>query len=139
MLNPGVQGSRQSSIAFDSGQSGFDLGGFVTRYGRLFGGDVAVAAVRTTWRWRRNGVLKGKKASATSLRMARRVAIGGTIDTSGMSIAGMTADAARNTAVDGGTTSRSGDAPGDARRHGEARHAYQRLCRYRQPGCLGRR
>ncbi|MFX5747275.1 hypothetical protein ABTE19_20330, partial [Acinetobacter baumannii] len=35
MLNPGVQGSRQSSIAFDSGQSGFDLGGFVTRYGRL--------------------------------------------------------------------------------------------------------
>ncbi|WP_212742008.1 filamentous haemagglutinin family protein [Sphingomonas sp. 1F27F7B] len=100
MLNPGVQGSRQSSIAFDSGQSGFDLGGFVTRYGRLFGGDVAVRSGAGDLALAAGQVLKAKSVSLTADGGA--IAIGGTIDTSGMSIAGMTADAARNAAVDGG-------------------------------------
>ncbi|MBB4099255.1 filamentous haemagglutinin family protein [Sphingomonas kyeonggiensis] len=99
-LNPGVQGNRQSSIAFDSGRSAFDLGGFVARYGRLFGGDVAVRSGAGDLALAAGQVLKAKSISLTADGGA--ITIGGTLDTSGMSIAGMTADQARNAAVDGG-------------------------------------
>jgi len=99
-LNPGVQGNRQSSFAFDAGRSAFDLGGFVTRYGRLFGGDIAVRSGAGDLALAAGQVLKAKSISLTADGGA--ITIGGTLDTSGMSIAGMTADQARNAAVDGG-------------------------------------
>ncbi|ATY34220.1 hypothetical protein CVN68_21530 [Sphingomonas psychrotolerans] len=99
-LNPGVQGNRQSSLVFDSGRSGFDLSGFVTRYGRLFGGDVAVRSGAGDLALAAGQTLKAKNVSLTA--DGGRITVAGTIDTSGVNIAGMTADQARNAAVDGG-------------------------------------
>lgn len=99
-LNPGMQGNRQGSLAFDSGRSSFDLSGFVTRYGRLFGGDVAVRSGAGDLTLAAGQTLKAKSISFTADGGA--VTIAGTLDTSGVNVAGMTADQARNAAVDGG-------------------------------------
>ncbi|WP_168356039.1 filamentous haemagglutinin family protein [Sphingomonas gei] len=99
-LNPGVQGNRQSSFAYDSGRASFDLSGFVTRYGRLFGGDLAVRSGVGDLALAAGQTLDAKRVSLTA--DGGRIVIAGTIDTSGVNVAGMTADQARNAAVDGG-------------------------------------
>ncbi|MEP9360952.1 filamentous haemagglutinin family protein [Sphingomonas sp. KR3-1] len=99
-LNPGVQGNRQGSLNFDAGRSAFDLSGFTARYGRLFGGDVAVRSGAGDLALAAGQVLKAKSVSLTADGGA--ILIAGTIDTSGVDVTGMTADAARDAAVDGG-------------------------------------
>lgn len=100
VINSEAKGSRTGSFTLDSGTGSFDLAGFVDRYGSIFGGDI----------WARSGAgdldlnagqtLKAKSVTLTADGGA--IAIGGTIDTSGVNVAGMSADDARNANVNGG-------------------------------------
>ena len=99
-INPGAQGARLGSLALDSGAGALDLAGFVTSYGQLFGGDVAVRSglgdlalnVGQTW-----------KAQSIALTAdGGAVTIAGTLDTSGVDVTGMTAEKARDARVNGG-------------------------------------
>lgn len=99
-INPGVTGNRQGSFTFDSGRSGFDFGRFVTRYGKLFGGDVVVRSGVGDLNLAAGQMLKANAVSLTADGGA--ITIAGMIDTSGVDVARMTADQARNAAVDGG-------------------------------------
>jgi filamentous hemagglutinin family protein len=99
-LNPGVKGNRTASLAYDSGTSGFDFSGFVARYGTLFGGDVQVRSGAGDLALAAGQTLKARRVTLTADGGA--ITIAGTIDTAGASITGLTADAARDAAVDGG-------------------------------------
>jgi filamentous hemagglutinin family protein len=99
-INPDAKGQRGGSFAFDSGKSGFDLTDFVTRYGRLFGGDVQIRSGAGDLALAAQQTLKATNVSLTADGGAIRIA--GTIDTSGVNVAGMSADAARNARVNGG-------------------------------------
>ncbi|WP_213979246.1 filamentous haemagglutinin family protein [Sphingomonas sp. dw_22] len=99
-INPNVSGNRQGSFAFDSGLSSFDFANFVTRYGTLFGGDVTVRSGAGDLGLEAGQSLKAKSVSLTA--DGGSIAIAGTIDTSGVNVAGMDADDARNADVNGG-------------------------------------
>lgn len=91
---------RQGSFTLDSGTGSFDFGGFVESYGTQFGGDV----------WVRTGagnldLAEGQNLKANNVTLTAdggSISIAGTLDTSGVDVTGMTADAARNAAVNGG-------------------------------------
>ncbi|MDF0491401.1 filamentous hemagglutinin family protein [Sphingomonas sp. H39-1-10] len=104
-LNPGVTladdaAPRQGSFAFDSGTSAFDLAGFVADYGRLFAGDVAIRSGASDLALDAGQTIKARSVTLTA--DGGGIAIAGTIDTSGVDVTGMTADAARDAAVNGG-------------------------------------
>ncbi|RIA46328.1 filamentous hemagglutinin family protein [Hephaestia caeni] len=91
---------REGSFTLDSGTGSFDFGSFVERYGTQFGGDV----------WARTGagdlaLADGQSLKAKSVTLTAdggSIGIAGTLDTSGVDVTGMSADAARNARVNGG-------------------------------------
>lgn len=106
-LNPGVVVDpdakpvlRGGSFTLDSGTGSFDFGSFAERYGTQFGGDV----------WVRTGagdltLAEGQSLKAETVTLTAdggSIGIAGTLDTSGVDVKGMTADAARNARVNGG-------------------------------------
>lgn len=99
-LNAGATGTRTASLTLDSGAGGFDLSGFVTRYGALFGGDVAIRTGTGDLSLAAGQVLTAQSVSLTADGGAIRVA--GTIDTSGVNVAGLSASEAANARVNGG-------------------------------------
>ncbi|MGK0490604.1 filamentous haemagglutinin family protein [Sphingomonas echinoides] len=99
-INPGVTGNRQGSLAFDSGLSSFDFASFVSRYGTRFGGTVTVRSGVGDLELGAGQTFKAKSVSLTA--DGGRITIGGTIDTSGVDVTGMSADDARNADVNGG-------------------------------------
>ncbi|TNE43808.1 MAG: filamentous hemagglutinin N-terminal domain-containing protein [Sphingomonadales bacterium] len=91
---------RSGSFTLDSGTGSFDFGGFVERYGTQFGGDVWVRTGAGDLTLAEGQSLKAEKVTLTA--DGGSIAITGTIDTSGVDVTGMTADAARNARVNGG-------------------------------------
>jgi len=97
---PAKAALRQGSFTLDSGTGSFDFDGFVENYGTQFGGDV----------WVRTGagnldLAEGQNLTAKNVTLTAdggRISIAGTLDTSGVDVTGMTADAARSAAVNGG-------------------------------------
>jgi filamentous hemagglutinin family protein len=99
-LNPSVTSPRTASLAFDSGKSAFNLGGFVARYGAGFGGTVAIRSGRDDLSLGVGQTLRAQQVELVA--DGGSVVIAGTIDTSGVSVAGMTAAQAQTARVDGG-------------------------------------
>lgn len=112
-LNPGLEavlaegaGSeagplrREGSFTLDSGRGNFDFGGFVESYGTQFGGDVWIRAGAGNLDLGQGQNLKAKSVTLTADGGA--ITIAGTLDTSGVDVKGMSADAARHAAVNGG-------------------------------------
>lgn len=99
-IDPGVSGARDASLVFDAGRSAFDLAGFVTAHGAGFGGDIAIRSgagdlaldAGQVWRARNIDLVADGGA----------VSIAGTLDTSGVLVAGLSANAARTARVNGG-------------------------------------
>jgi len=99
-LNPGVTGTRDASFAFDAGRSAFDLAAFTTRYGAGFGGAIAIRSGEGDL-----ALNVGQTLRATGVQLVAdggSVVVAGTIDTSGVSVAGLSGEAARTARVDGG-------------------------------------
>jgi len=99
-LNPGIKGLRDASLTFDAGKSSFDLGGFLASYGSAFRGDLNIRAGLGDLT-----LAQGRILRATSVRLTAdggTVQIGGTIDTSGVSVAGMKLEDAKTARVNGG-------------------------------------
>ncbi|WP_375287342.1 filamentous haemagglutinin family protein [Sphingomonas sp.] len=99
-INPGLTTARTGSIALDSGKGAFDLAGFVTRYGAAFGGTVAIRSGRGNLSLSTGQVLRAEQVELVADGGA--VVIAGTIDTSGVSVAGLTAAQAQTARVNGG-------------------------------------
>lgn len=106
-LNPGLVVDpaakpvlRNGSFTLDSGTGSFDFGGFVERYGTQFGGDVWVRIGAGDLTLAEGQSLKAEKVTLTA--DGGSIGIAGTLDTSGVDVTGMTADAARNARVNGG-------------------------------------
>lgn len=91
---------RQGSFTLDSGTGSFDFGGFIDSYGTQFGGDVWVRTGAGNLDLGEGQSLKAKSVTLTADGGA--ITIAGTLDTSGVDVTGMSADAARNAAVNGG-------------------------------------
>ncbi|WP_257554651.1 filamentous haemagglutinin family protein [Sphingobium sp. CFD-2] len=91
---------RSGSFTLDSGTGSFDFGGFVERYGTQFGGDVWVRTGAGDLTLAEGQSLKAEKVTLTA--DGGSIGIAGTLDTSGVDVTGMTADAARNARVNGG-------------------------------------
>ena len=92
--------AREGSLTLDAGLSSFDLTGFLSRYGTAFGGDIAL----------RSGV-GDLEVGAGQLLRARSVelvadggivSVAGTIDTSGVSVTGLSTADQQVARVDGG-------------------------------------
>lgn len=99
-LNPQAQGNRGGSFNFDSGTGSFDLGRFATEHTRLFGGDIWIRSGAGDLSLAAGQLLKAKNVTLTADGGAINIA--GMIDTSGVNVSGMSADAARNADVGGG-------------------------------------
>jgi filamentous hemagglutinin family protein len=99
-INPGVTGARGGSFAFDTAESAFDLAGFVGRSGHLFGGDIWIRSGAGNLDLNAGQTVRAKNVTLTADGGA--IGIAGTIDTSGVNVAGLSADAARNADVNGG-------------------------------------
>ncbi|MDF0545412.1 filamentous hemagglutinin family protein [Sphingobium sp. H39-3-25] len=97
---PAKAALRQGSFTLDSGTGSFDFGGFVESYGTQFGGDVWVRTGAGNLDLAEGQSLKAKNVTLTA--DGGSISIAGTLDTSGVDVTGMTADAARNAAVNGG-------------------------------------
>ncbi len=108
MLNSatGVRGasfSLDAGLATPAGGRNFDLAGFLAANGSRFRGDIDIRTGSGDLRIDDNQLLR-----ATSARLVADggvVRIAGTIDTSGVNVAGLTAEAARTAIVDGGDIS----------------------------------
>jgi filamentous hemagglutinin family protein len=99
-LNPGLSGARASDFTLDSGTGAFDLAGFVSRFGAGFGGDLSIRSGAGNL-----ALNAGQTIRATSVSLTADgglLSIGGTIDTSGASVAGLSLAEAKNAAVNGG-------------------------------------
>lgn len=103
VINSEAKGPRRGSLTLDSGTTPVDLATFVDRYGEIFGGDVWIRAGVGDLVLNRGQTLKATSFSLTADSGA--ITIGGTIDTSGVDVTGMAADAARNAIVNGGDIS----------------------------------
>jgi hypothetical protein len=99
-LNPGVTGPRNASLAFDAETSGFDLPGFVTRYGASFQGDISIRAGLGNLALDAGQTMRAESVSLTADGGA--ISIAGTIDTSGESVAGLDPVKAAAADVNGG-------------------------------------
>lgn len=108
VLNSEAKGARQGSLTFDSGTSAFNLGKFADRYGALFGGDVWVRSGAGNLDLAEGQLLKAKNVTLTA--DGGTITIAGVIDTSGLNVAGMSADAARDAEVNGGDVALWGNA-----------------------------
>ena len=92
--------ARNASLAFDSGLGAFDLSGFAALYGNAFGGTVAVRSGAGDL-----SLAAGQRLRAEQVELVAdggSVLIGGTIDTSGVLVAGLTAAQAQTARVNGG-------------------------------------
>lgn len=92
--------SLDAGLATPAGGSNFDLAGFVTANGNRFQGAIDIRTGSGDLRLEDNQILR-----ATSARLVAdggSVRIAGTIDTSGVNVAGLSAEAARTAIVDGG-------------------------------------
>lgn len=99
-LDGGATGKRAASLTLDSGSAAFDLDGFVTSYGSLFQGDFAIRSGAGDL-----ALGAGHTLRATSVVLTAdggSVTLGGTIDTSGVSVTGLTAAQVDAAQVSGG-------------------------------------
>lgn len=104
-LNSGVTGTRTASLSFDAQNSGFDLTDFVTRFGNLFRGDVAIRAGVGNLSLAAGQTVRARSFSLTADGSAPgegQVLIAGKIDTSGRSVAGLKLAEAKDIDVNGG-------------------------------------
>ena len=106
-INPGVTGPRGGSLFFDSGTGGFALGAFAQYLGTRFQGDLSIRSGSGDLVLGAGQVLRASKVTLTADRAATAttggaIVIGGTIDTSGVSPAGLSGEALRNARVNGG-------------------------------------
>lgn len=99
-INPAVKTARTGSIAIDSGKGAFDLAVFTARYGAAFGGTVAIRSGRGDLSLGTGQVLRAEQVELVA--DGGSVVIAGTIDTSGVSVAGLTAAQAQTARVNGG-------------------------------------
>ena len=106
-IKQGTTTHRSGSIAVDSGIGAFDLSGFVTRYGAAFGGTVAIRSGRGDLALNVGQTLRAEQVELVADGGA--VVIAGTIDTSGVSVAGLTAAQAQTARVNGGDVLLFGD------------------------------
>ncbi|MBO9579645.1 MAG: filamentous hemagglutinin family protein [Sphingobium sp.] len=107
-INPDATGSRQGSFTFDSGTGTFDLALFIARHGAYFGGDFWVRVGAGGLDLNQGQTINAKSVTLTSDVGA--ITIAGTISTAGVGVAGLSADAARDAAVDGGDITLWGNA-----------------------------
>ena len=107
-LNPNVTGNRTGSLTIDSGRGGFALNEFAVRAGRLFGGDIAIRIGQGDLTLAADASLRARSVTLTADGGA--IDIAGRIDTSGAHVAGLSADDARNAAVNGGDIALWGNA-----------------------------
>lgn len=99
-LNTGVTGAREASFVFDAGRSAFDLDGFARAYAARFGGDVAIRSGRGALTLSAGNGWRARSIALTADGGA--ITIGGTLDTSGTDIAGLSAADAAAARIDGG-------------------------------------
>ena len=96
----GTTGTREGSLTLDSGTGVLDLGALATDHARLFGGEVAIRSgagdltLAAGQAWRARSIALTADGGA--------VTIAGTLDTSGVDIAGLSAEQARDARVNGG-------------------------------------
>ena len=102
-FGPGATTARQASLAFDSGKSAFDLTGFTSRYATLFGGEIAIRSSADDLVLGAGQTLRAEKVSLVA--DGGSVLVSGTIDTSGLSIAGLSPSDAAKVRVNGGDVS----------------------------------
>ncbi|WP_353229008.1 filamentous haemagglutinin family protein [Novosphingobium sp.] len=100
VLNAGLTGARAASLTLDSQNAAFDLSGFASHYGRLFGGTLAIRTGLGNLDLAAGDTLKA--AGVTLTADGGTITIGGTIDTSGAAITGLTPSQAASAAVNGG-------------------------------------
>jgi filamentous hemagglutinin family protein len=106
-LNPGVVGTRDSSLAFDAEKSAFDLTGFVKKYGSLFQGDLDIRSGAGNLALSQDLTIR-----ATSVKLTTdggKIDIAGKIDTSGLNVNGISLALAKDMRVNGGNIALFGD------------------------------
>ena len=99
-INPDAKGARLGSFALDAGASAYDFGAFVQTLGTRFGGSVAIRTGAGNLDLAAGQSLKAQSVALTA--DGGTITIAGLIDTSGVDVTGLSDDAARNAAVDGG-------------------------------------
>lgn len=99
-LNPLVTSARAASLVFDAGTSAFDLDGFVSRNGSKFQGDLSIRSGAGDLLLSSGRVLKAANASLTA--DGGSIVVGGTIDTSGGTITGLTPSQISAARISGG-------------------------------------
>jgi len=93
-------GTRDASLTWDAGTSAFDLDAFARRYGTAFAGDVVIRAgagdltLAAGHAWRAHAIDLTADGGA--------IAIAGTLDTSGVAVAGLTSAQVDSARVSGG-------------------------------------
>lgn len=100
VLNPQVTGVRTASLAFDSGTSAFDLDRFVSTNGLKFQGDLSVRSGAGNLSLGSGRTIRATSASLTA--DGGSIIIGGKIDTSGVSAAGLTPSQLATARISGG-------------------------------------
>lgn len=99
-LNQGVTARRDGSLVFDARDSEFDLAGFVNLHGNQFGGSFVVRSGVGDLDLGAGQLLRARSVSLTA--DGGSIAIGGTIDTSGVDVTDLSATAAADARVNGG-------------------------------------
>ena len=106
-LNPGVIGTRDSSLVFDAETSAFDLTGFFAKYGSIFQGDLDIRSGVGNLALNQDQTIRATSVKLTADGGAINVA--GKIDTSGLSVAGLNLAIAKDVRVNGGNISLFGN------------------------------
>jgi filamentous hemagglutinin family protein len=99
-LNPLAIGAREASLTLDSGKSAFDFAAFVASYGARFGGEVSIRSGEGDLTLANGQTLRAQRIALTA--DGGSVSIAGALDTSGVSVAGLTGLAYQNARVNGG-------------------------------------
>ena len=100
ILNPSVTGARAASLALDSGTSAFDLDGFASSNARKFQGDLSIRAGVGDLLLGSGHVIRAANANLTA--DGGSIIMSGTIDTSGVSAAGLSQSQLATALISGG-------------------------------------
>jgi len=99
-LNQGVTGTRNAALYYDSGTGSFDLDSFATTYGSRFQGDLTIRSGAGDLALGAGRTLRASSVSLTADGGA--ITLGGTIDTSGVAVTGLTTAQVNAARVNGG-------------------------------------